>query len=60
MDKSGMQNKYFKGISYLKLSNLQRHSLTLRIFLYLVILKKFQFSLSFLPHLNLDLYADQL
>ncbi len=47
---SGTQNKYFKGIPV---------SLTLRKFLYLVILKKFQSSQSFLPCFNMDFYGDR-
>ncbi len=45
---SGAQSKYFKGIplAYCFYCGSQlQHSLTLRTFLYLVILKKFQFSL---------------
>ncbi len=59
---SGMQNKYFKGIPLLiavtEATNKQ-HSLTLLTFLYLVVLKKFQFSQSFLPRFNMDFYGDR-
>ncbi|MGL4485161.1 MAG: hypothetical protein ACRCUS_09440, partial [Anaerovoracaceae bacterium] len=50
---SGTQNKYFKGIPYCRYrGSQQQHSLTLRTFLYLVILKKFQFSHLFYPVLT--------
>ncbi len=52
----------FKGIPsayYRYCGSQQQHSLTLRTYLYLVKLKNFQCSQSFLPRFNMDFYGDR-
>ncbi len=57
--KTSTLKEYLSLAYYHYRGNQQQHSLTLRTFLYLIILKKFQFSRSILSCFNMYLYGDR-